>query len=1126
MMSKVKYYCRAIMPLMAMLLATQLWAQPFASHSQLASGNWFKIAVNTTGVYKLTTADIPSLNNAHCDQIALYGAPGGQLSVHNSDAHFDDLVPAAIQIADANNNGIFENGDYLLFYGEAPGVWRYSNAEQRFEYTPHAYANYNYYYITTDNTSATSELRVQPYPHTSANQGDIRTYTGIAMIHEDKTNVNGGGQIWMSDKFTSSLRDRSYKLTLPGTPQSSSLLVRYAMSSNSSYNSKYLITSGSTTREHLFYQGETYKAILEQFPAGNNKEIDLTCSFVPYESSAVGYLDFIEINCLVPLAYSGSQTFFRNVQQLGEGNVSRFVCNGNSNGVMIWDVTHPSQPVALDITPGNGNFAFLASTAEAGTYIAFTASSAEKPASIASIDNQDIHGEPVPDYVIVSHHDFLDQAERLADLHRIQEGMSVLVVTQEQVFNEFSSGRPDPIAIRQMLRHFRSKGASSNTTPRYLLLFGKGTFDNRDINNLGLKTVITYESSVSFGDEARTYASDDFVGFLDDDEGDEGSTLDISIGRLPAKNEAEAAHMVNKIERYMAKNDLLDNAVRGDWRNYVCLLADDADPSCPGDKEFAESSEITADTLKVLYPTFNIDRIYADSYVQQSGADGSYYPDVNNALRKRLNYGCLLLNYIGHGSYNYIGTERYMEFNDIDQYTNNDRLAFFVTSTCSFGHYDLVDGICGAEKFLLADAAGIGVVAASRPISHIQRFNTDVCIHALNTENTIGDALRIAKNKTYTSPAIALFGDPALRLSVPQNSVVVTHINGQPVDADRTDSIEVLSHVTIEGEIRNAQGALMDNFDGEIYPIVFDRETQCRTLANDNEETEVDFVQQKNILFKGREKVEKGRFSYSFIIPRDVSYQYGYAKLSHYARNDHDDAAGQYSNLMFGGFNESTVISELHPHIDLFINDTNFRDGGLTNESPTLYARLKDSIGINAAGSGLGHDITVTLDGNPYSTVTLNDFFETDINDSRNGEVRYTLEKLDNGPHTLTLKCWNIFNYSSSADIRFVVANDRQEQIGQVFSTPNPAHDRTTIRIEHNLPSAIQSATLEIFDIWGCCLLSTDLTPAEGSYVLAYNWDFTAPARGLVTKGIYIARAIITTTDGQQLQQICKIIKN
>ena len=316
----------------------------------------------------------------------------------------------------------------------------------------------------------------------------------------------------------------------------------------------------------------------------------------------------------------------------------------------------------------------------------------------------------------------------------------------------------------------------------------------------------------------------------------------------------------------------------------------------------------------------------------------------------------------------------------------------------------------------------------------------------------------------------------------------------------------------------------MTDFDGVIYPIVFDREVKCRTLANDNDSTEVDFVQQKNILYKGRETVTAGHFSYSFIIPRDVSFRYDYAKLSHYARTTTDDASGQYGNIMFGGFNEDMVITEMYPTIELFISDTNFRDGGLTNETPTLYARLKDSVGINAAGSGLGHDITAMIDGNPYSTIVLNDFFEPDITDSRNGEIIYTLGKLDEGRHTLTLKCWNIFNYSSSTTISFYVANDRTPQIGFFQAAPNPASQFTTIRAEHNLPGAIQSASINIYDIKGCLLRT--VTPATGDCVLTYNWDFTSSNGSLVPRGIYLARVILSTADGQRLSQTTKIVRN
>ena len=306
--------------------------------------------------------------------------------------------------------------------------------------------------------------------------------------------------------------------------------------------------------------------------------------------------------------------------------------------------------------------------------------------------------------------------------------------------------------------------------------------------------------------------------------------------------------------------------------------------------------------------------------------------------------------------------------------------------------------------------------------------------------------------------------------------------------------------------------------------MVFDREVKCHTLANDNDSTEVEFVQQKNILYKGRETVTAGHFSYSFIVPRDVSYHYDYAKLSHYARTSTEDATGQYGNIMFGGFNEDMTITDVYPTIELYISDTNFRNGGLTNETPTLYARMKDSVGINAAGSGLGHDITAVLDGNPYSTIILNDFFEPDIADSRNGEVRYTLGKLDEGHHTLTVKCWNIFNYSSSATVEFVVANDRTPQIGLFQAAPNPASQRTTLRVEHNLPEGIQSATIDIYDIKGCLVRS--LTPTLGDCTLSCPWDFTASNGSLVPRGIYVARVVVTTTDGQRITQTSKIVRN
>ncbi len=1098
----------------------------YADHSKLAEGSWYKIPVATTGVYIVTTADVAALHGASCNSIAIFGASGGMLSYSNMADHPDDLIPAAIEIVDVNGNGTFEQDDYLLFYGEGPSVWRYIDEDQLFEYAPHAYANNNYYFLTPDYGTADTTLRLQQRTLTPTTTTPISSHTAVALYHDENVNPVEGGQLWMSDKYSSSVTQRTYTLTLPSAPNGGIISVRYGLAHLSDYSGQFGIQTGASSWTDHFDAYTTYNTFRRTCSA-SSKEIALTLTYTPRESSAVGYLDFIEVSAIVPLTYAGGQQFIRNSQQLQSGSIGQFSGTGYVSGMRLWDVTEPSQPYDLPLqTSGNKSFTFAAPTDIARTFIAFTQQNLPHPTGITSIGNQDLHGAEVPEYVIVTHKSFVQQAEQLAQLHRDKEGMNVLVATQEEVFNEYSSGRPDPVAIRQLMRNLR-KSDPEGVNPRYLLLFGKGTYDNRNILGSNQLTTITYQYPSVVLSDIAAYPTDDIYGYLDDQtSGIFEGTLSVGIGRLPAKSVAEAEHLVDKIAGYINKRDFAQEKVRGDWRNYITLLADDADPSSPSDSVFASDAEKMAQSITARYPQLNIDKIFADAYVQQSGADGSYYPEVNNALRQRINYGTLLLNYIGHGSDKYIGTERYMEFTDIDKYTNTDRLTFFVTSTCSFGHYDLVDDICGAEAFLLADAAGIGILTAARPIHHSHPFNSRACLYSLNPAHTLGDALRQAKNEVSVAHCITLLGDPALRLSIPTNEVVVTSINGCATDTAVIDSVEVLSRVTVAGEVHHSDGSLATDFNGTIYPIVFDREVSSSTLANDNDSTEVAFTQQKNILYKGRETVSGGRFTYSFIIPRDVAYHYDYAKLSHYARSDNDDASGQYGNLMFGGFNEECEISELHPTVELYINDTHFRNGGLTNETPTLYARLSDSVGINAAGSGIGHDITAVIDGNPYSTVTLNDYYEPDIEDSRNGTVYYTLGKLEEGRHTLTLRCWNIFNYSGSATLNFVVANDKQPQLGQFAAAPNPAHDRTLLRIEHNLTSAVQSVIVDLYDLRGNPLRQFTPAATDNGCVITVPWDFTTAGGMQVPSGIYLARVIVTTTSGEVLTQTAKVIRN
>lgn len=1095
--------------ILTLLVLTTLgaWAQ---QSSVLATGDWWRIEVRNAGIYRLTAADVPQLVGVNTDLIGLYGGDGTLLPINNSELPGEDLRPIPIDIVDHNGNGTMDSGDEVIFYGEGTGVWRYQQSSHRWVYKQHTYATANYYYLTT---SATNPARV-PTSTTFTADTVMTDYTAVAHWENDLVNIFESGQVWMGEKFSTTVPSRSFTINMPAS--SSNLRLRYALSSVASVTCSFKMRCGQFNQTHYITASSPYLTVLETLSQGSTSlTFDLT--YTPRESTANGYLDYIEVNGTTPLTFGGGQKLVRN--ERGMGHTVRYNASGIANA-RVWDVSNTGNVHALAIADGSWT-----DTVNSGkTYALFDGSNYLSPSSIAQIANQNLHGMGAKDYIVVCHPTLLPQAERLATLHAIIDNMETAVITDQQVYDEFSSGKQDPMAIRAMLRHLRE--SHPDHAPRYLVLMGKASYDPRDILGYsadnGITHLVTYQTPTSFDDEGYSMCSDDMLGYLDEwENGGPTQTLDISIGRLPAKNLAEATLMVDKIEAYMMRRDLSDSTSenQGDWRNYVALLADDADPSHPGDTVFAHSSEYAASRIKQTYPNINIDRLYADAYHQQSGAIGSFYPDLNNALRQRMNYGCLLLNYIGHGSARYIGTERYIEPSDIAAYNNHDRLPLVVTSTCSYGRHDSPTELCGAELFMLSPNGAIGVVSATRKVSHIQRFNTDVMLYALDTAYGIGDALRIAKNNTSVSMSFSLTGDPALRLSIPRNEVVVTEINHRPVVDGVDDTATVLSEVTISGEIHGPNGELLEDFNGQIFPIVFDREMRSHTLANDNPGTEVSFMQQKSMLYKGTEAVNGGRFEYSFIVPRDVAYQYDYGKLSHYARSVGDDAAGSYNRILFGGFDENAVIGDACPTIRLFMGDTNFRDGGLTDAEPTLIALLSDSVGINAVGSGLGHDITAVIDNNPGSLIVLGDMYEPNIGDSRSGTVRYTLTGLTPGLHTLTLKAWNIWGNSSSADISFRVASADTLEVSSLSVYPNPATTQARFHYETNSTAKIVSAELQIYSTSGAHITTITPTISAGSYVVGpVIWNLQG-----VKPGIYMARMLITTADGDRRQSTAKV---
>ena len=1097
----------------------------YPAHSVLSSGVWYKMAFDKEGVCKIGVSEVPALSGVSFNSIGVYGNGGGLMDQKNSPLRPNDLKQVAVSVQDQNGNGKMDAGDCILFYAEGADEWVYNGTTGCMEHRRHPYDRYNYYYVTTSSRNAKYIAVGAALSETTATISD---YTSVAVHDNDLVNTNKTGQIWVGEKMSATSPICRISMTLPQVSSGTPLRVRAAVASPSSSGSQFEFAYGSSTYTVTCSENTPYVKFSRTYStSSSNPTFDITYSSAT--SGATGYLDFIELNATSPLVFGSGQTDVYNLKHIGDGNAARFGITGATSAMRVWNVVHNDSVVEMSLARNGTSASFTDWTEDIGHYVIFDGSRYISPVSINRIDNQDIHSERGAELVIVCHPTFVAQAREIANLHLIYDGISSYVVTPDLVFNEFSSGKQDPMAIREMLRMLYKRSASGDgtTAPRYLLLLGCGTYDNKNLLAYNLPQVLTCQSEASFTDEGPSYCTDDLFGYLDDGEtGFTSESLDVSIGRLPAHNTTEASHLVEKISRYLQRSDLPDASIRGDWRNYITLLADDADPSSPGDTVFASSSENMANRINAVFPHFNIDKIYADSYQQQSGAIGSFYPDVNNALRQRMDYGCLLFNYIGHGSIEYIGTERYIEHSDITNYSNRDQLSLFVTSTCSYGRFDKIDVASGSELLLNADGGAVGVITASRPIGHIERFNTDICLNAISPGNTIGDALRLAKNATSVSHSFVLLGDPALRLSVPENRVVVTEINGEAVADGVCDSAQVLSVVTVKGMVVDADGERIETFDGVLYPTVFDRPVHTHTLANDNEGTEVNFTQQNSIIYRGRETVRHGQFEYSFIVPRDVSSRYAKAKLSHFAKtSDGDCATGSYDQLMLGGFNQDADMTECRPEIKLYINDTTFHSGGVTDENPTLFARLSDKVGINAVGSGIGHNITAVIDGNANSEITLNDFYETDLTDSRCGSVVYGFSRLSPGSHTLTLKAWNIYNYSSEATIAFVVHSSDSALIGRCYAYPNPCEDRTTLHIEHNCVSEIETIEIDILSSTGQLVRHLEPTIVEGSYVITAPWDMRSESGFTVSNGIYVARVIIRTADGQKSRAHAKIAK-
>jgi hypothetical protein len=1119
---------------------------PFASRNQtsvLADGDIYKIAVTENGVYKLTydflknELGINNLDNINPQNIKIYGDGGGMLAEANAEFRYDDLPENAIFV-EGEADGQFNSGDYILFYGESPNDWSYSTNYKMNLERNNVYSFHNHYFIKI---SGGTGKRIQTQNSLSNTTHSTSAYDYQAHYEEDLVNLldkdlyrHGSGKIWYGETFKFT-RSQTFDFNIPNiVANSPARLFTYVASRDVSGNNSFSVKLGTQnigtinlTQTSSDVQHAVAKSSVDTFNINNPpSNLSIQLNFQA-SANAEGWLNFLTVNAKRNLVFYNGQMNFRSRESLNYPS-TEFVLSNAAN-ITVWDVTDRTDVKRQLGNTSGGTFRFGVETTDLKEFASFDGSNFLAAEALGKIDNQNLHGLTTPNVVIVYHPDFQAAAEKLAAHRRSYSNITVAAISVNQIYNEFGSGSMDVSAIRDFMKYLYDKG-----NLQHLLLFGDASFDFRNVskNANPQMFVPSYQTNESLN-PITAFPMDDYYGLLDITEGSNPhilGTSDIGIGRFPVKTASEAEQVVEKLIGYET-----DPTAHGDWKTRVTFMADDED----GNAHSRDANTI-ADRVRANFPVYNVDKIFIDAYRQEILPAGERYPDAENAIYTKVFKGNLVMCYLGHGDSEGLAQERIIDLTKISNWTNNQKLPLFITATCSFGPYDdHTEVSIGEQLFLKPDGGAIGLFTTTRLVyassnkALTQSVFDNVLPPMAGTKKPLGEILRNAKNAcvncTENSRKFTLFGDPSMYLKYPENHVVTNTINTQP--ATQKDTIQALQEVTIKGQIQDANGNLLSNYNGTIYPTVFDKIKTKSGLGNDARSRPVlSFDVQNNILFSGRASVTNGLFSFKFIVPKDIDYQYGYGKISYYADNGlNDEAWGYYDTLYIGGTYANAVADDAAPQVEVFMNDENFVFGGMTDENPVIYVKLSDDSGINTSSTGIGHGINAVLDENTQQSYSLNDFYESKLDDYKEGIVKYPLSEMTEGRHQITVKAWDVANNSGTGYTEFVVASNAEAALDHVLNYPNPFTTHTEFQFEHNLPNQPMQVQVQIFTVSGKLVKTIQQeVVAEGYRVTGIEWDGMDDFGNPIARGVYVYKVSIgllsetnqVTTSASEFQKL------
>ena len=1130
----MKYFGRMLM-LAALLVGSALSMNAldksyYAETSKLATGKWVKVSVRESGIYQITADDARNWGlGSDLSQIHVFGYGGAPLSeTMLGDNYADDLPQMPL----------VRTNDRILFYAQGPITWKRKSNKIEHLQVQHPYALAGFYFVTNDNRFSD----IEPVKADNSPTGNVITTYTERMFHEqDIVNPGEMGRVFLGESFLSN-KSQSFRFTLDGMVPGSDVNVYsmfgaktkdYASTISYSYNDKELRELDSDIIEPANTDGVFYNTTstgsIKSFTLDGTNDLKYTVNYSGPSNAQLARLDFITVNYQRELALrNGSLCFgLQNAKSSSSYRISD--CPSTTR---VWDITAPFAPVQLNAVTGDGTLTFSPATSGRREFVAFDETgSYSHPEVVGEVSNQNIHGEPTPDMIIISPSAYLEQARRVASLHEQVDTFRVLVVEQEKVFNEFSSGTQDAMAFRRLCKMFYDRGMGEDGHKLgYLLLMGCGSYDNRMIGPdaktaLNYPHVLTWQSEKSNND-ATSITCDDFFGILGDGSAlRDNDLLSIAVGRMIVKSVTEARNVVNKLVKYVT------SPIYGSWKNQVLMVADDGDKG-----EFMTHSkwEIASARANGGYDlVYNY--VFIDAFNSVSVGGSDTYPDARVKMYNTLREGVLWWNYVGHSStQNWTGNGLLMR-SDVETQLFYKRLPVLFAATCEFTCFDNSVLSSGEHIFLNPNGGAVAIICPPRKAFRTENGSLSRAIGRYifsrdeqGKQRRVGDMLLRAKNDLSAASGsynedddydnkrrFFMFGDPAMRLAYASNTARIESINGRPVDSyEKLPEFKAREQVEFSGSIIDANGQLMNDFNGAIISTLYGPEQTVSTHGNGDQGAVINYEDRPDRLAVNIDTVKNGRFTVRVIIPSEVNDNYRTAMINLYAYDSSDglEAKGSNSDFYIHGYADEEVADTIGPQIiTMGLNDEHFVNGSDINESPLLMATVSDESGVNFSSAGIGHSMTLTLDAtNSYNDVAS---YYTPLfaDEGTLGSINYQLNDLAQGPHTLRLRVWDVYNNMGEKTISFNVVKGLVPEIADVYCN-NPASTETSFYVRHNRPDAVVSVTIEVYDLMGRLVWNSTQSGRSDMYTSTpITWDLTDLAGRRVSRGIYVYRAIITT---------------